>query len=131
MSSEIPLLAVVVPTRNHREYVTSAIKSLLRIPAAEIEVVVEDNSDTNELQGWSSRRPRMAGSPTTTSSEPTSQTGNFNRSLRGVTAEYVAFIGDDDGVNPEIVEAAAWAKANGLDALTRPAWSIIIGPTCT
>ena len=37
--------------------------------------------------------------------------------MRGVTAEYVAFIGDDDGVNPEIVEAARWAKAQGYDAI--------------
>jgi hypothetical protein len=34
------------------------------------------------------------------------------------TGEYLCLIGDDDGVNPEIIEAADWVKREDLDSLT-------------
>jgi hypothetical protein len=49
---------------------------------------------------------------------PLSMIDNFNAALELVTGEYLCIIGDDDGVNPEIIEATAWAKDNDLDALS-------------
>jgi hypothetical protein len=86
--------------------------------APDLEVVIEDNSDTDELRTWIRQNVLDTRITYHYSDVPTSQSGNYDRSMRGVTAEYVAFIGDDDGVNPEIVEATAWAKENDLDALT-------------
>jgi hypothetical protein len=117
MTQDSPLLAIVVPTRNRHQYVGSAIRSLLRIPSRDIEFVIEDNSDSNQLEKWIQDNAPDARITYSYSNAPTSQSGNYERSMRGVTADYVAFIGDDDGVNPEIVEAARWAKAQGYDAL--------------
>lgn len=44
-------------------------------------------------------------------------TDNHNAAM-ALSGEYVCLIGDDDGVNPEIIDAVRWAKANGVDALT-------------
>jgi glycosyltransferase involved in cell wall biosynthesis len=118
MADHRPLLAVVIPTRNRSQYVTSAIKSLSNIADAEIEIVVEDNSDTDALRHWIHENVCDERIVYNYSSDKTSQSGNYDRSMRGVSAEYVAFIGDDDGVNPEIVRAVRWAKKLGLDALT-------------
>ena len=33
------------------------------------------------------------------------------------TGEFVCVIGDDDGVNPEIIRAVCWAREHKLDAV--------------
>jgi hypothetical protein len=49
---------------------------------------------------------------------------NFDKAMEMVRGEYVACIGDDDSVNPEIMSAVSWAQQKGFDALvtTRPAY---------
>jgi glycosyltransferase involved in cell wall biosynthesis len=120
-SNRRPLLSIVLPTRNHIPYAKSAIDSILEIADWRLELVVQDNSDVRDLEsymrGWASdQRLRYQYIP-----PPLSMIGNFNAAVARAEGEYVCVIGDDDGVNPEIVDAAAWAKANDLDALT---------PTC-
>jgi hypothetical protein len=44
-------------------------------------------------------------------------TENFDLGVSLASGEYVCLIGDDDGVSPQIVEAAQWAKTNDIDAL--------------
>ena len=46
----MPLLSIVIPTRNRQEYAASCIRSLLRILSVDLEVVVQDNSDADELR---------------------------------------------------------------------------------
>ena len=47
-----PLLSVVIPTRNRFYYVKSTIRSILSIDYSNIELVVQDNSDSDELRNW-------------------------------------------------------------------------------
>ncbi len=112
-----PLLSIVVPTRNRNVYARSAIKSLTRIKSALLEVVIEDNSDDDGLHMWIRENVPDNRIVYHYSSLRTSQSGNYDRSMRGVTGEYVAFIGDDDGVNPEILPATEWAKRKGYDVV--------------
>jgi hypothetical protein len=113
-----PLLSIVIATRNRIPYAISAIQSILEIPDPRLELVVQDNSDSRELESYicanvRDRRFRYRYTP-----PPFSSIDNFNAALELATGEYVCLIGDDDGVNPEIIEAAAWAKTNDLDSLT-------------
>lgn len=117
MTQKTALLAIVIPTRNRHQYVISAIESLLRIPSPDLEIVIEDNSDSKQLQHWIQEKAPDIRITYNYSNAATSQAGNYERSMRGVKAEYVAFIGDDDGVNPEILEATGWAKEQGYDAV--------------
>ena len=100
------------------DYVHSAIRSVLCLNFKDLEVVVEDNSDTNQLEQWIETNVADSRLVYHYCSEPTSQAGNYNRAMLKVRGEYVASIGDDDGVGMEIIDAAQWAKAHDLDALT-------------
>ena len=118
-----PILSVIVPTRNRFKYVTSAIRSVLACPDPALELVIADNSDSPELGGWIDQNlddPRVRYAHF---GLPVSMSENYDRGMRYATGEYICFIGDDDGVNPEVVAAAAWARAMGFDALvcSRPA----------
>ena len=114
-----PLLSIVMPTRNRHRYATSAVRSiLLSIPCSELELIVQDSSDSRVLEehlGSSMQDARLRYSYTP---PPLSGVDNFNIAAHRATGEYVCFIGDDDGVNPEIMAATQWAMENGFDALT-------------
>ncbi len=113
-----PLLSIVIPTRNRRTYVESAVASILAIDDPQIELVIQDNSDeqilSESLSGYlKDCRLKYRYTP-----PPLSSVGNFNNAIQHATGEYVCIIGDDDGINPQILEAVRWAKANNIDALT-------------
>ncbi len=112
-----PLLSVVVPTRNRTECVTSAIQSILEIQHPGLELVVQDNSDGRDLAAWIQANVRDARLRYSYTERPLSFIHNFDAAAHCATGEYLVFIGDDDGVNPEIMEAASWAQSKDLDAL--------------
>jgi len=125
-----PLLSIVIPTRNRIPYATSAIESILEIADPLLELVIQDNSDSRDLESWvhsNACDPRLKFNHT---DHPLSFIHNFNTAAYLATGEYVCFIGDDDGVNPEIMESAAWAKLRNLDALVvKPSTSYLWGGT--
>jgi glycosyltransferase involved in cell wall biosynthesis len=115
-SSSRPLLSIIIPTYNRQEYAASAIRCALAIPTNNIEIVVQDCSDDDRLS--SLIVPELLDKRLSYSLErPAYMAENWNRAISRATGEYICIIGDDDGVNPEIVKAAAWAKSNGLDGL--------------
>jgi len=112
-----PLLSIVIPTRNRSKYAASAIRNILEISDPALELVVHDNSDTRELAIYVDEhfadprlRYRYVGIPL-------SLIDNFSAALELASGEYLCMIGDDDGVNPEIVDAARWAQRERLDSL--------------
>lgn len=111
------LLSIVIPTRNRFDYVRSAIQSVLRISSPQLQLAVEDNGDSNELEVWlrdniSDRRLIYHYS-----NKPASMCENYDRAMSLASGEYICLIGDDDGVNPEIIAATRWAKEHKIDAL--------------
>lgn len=48
---------------------------------------------------------------------PLIMTENWNMAVGLASGKYLCIIGDDDGINPEIIEATRWADMNNLDAL--------------
>ena len=118
MKEDIPLLSIVIPTRNRFQYVIYAIKNILSIQDKDFELLIHDSSDTKELESYilknifDSRLHYYYSDPPLTFSE------TFNKSVLLSSGEYVCIIGDDDGVNPEIIQATRWAKEQNIDALT-------------
>jgi glycosyltransferase involved in cell wall biosynthesis len=112
-----PVLSIVVPTRNRQQYAVFAINNILGIPSDAFELVIQDSSDSMELKDFVSRLkdPRLRYNYT---HPPISGVDNFNIAAGLAKGEYICFLGDDDGVNPEIMEAVLWAKRNHIDALT-------------
>lgn len=114
---ELPLLSVAIPTRNRLDYVKYSIQSILRIPSPRLQLVIEDNSDSNDLEVWLRDNIYDSRLVYRYSSSPVSMCENYDRAMSLATGEYVCLIGDDDGVVSEIVEATVWAKKNSIDAL--------------
>lgn len=114
----LPLLSIVIPTRNRILYAMSAIQSILEISDPTLELIIQDNSDCRDLETWVNNNVRDSRLHYNYTDYPLSFIHNFNIAASLATGEYLCFIGDDDGVNPEIMEAASWAKREDLDSLT-------------
>lgn len=112
-----PLLSIAIATRNRIPYAMSAIQSILAISDPRLELVVHDNSVTRDLESYTHAAIKDKRFHYGYTAPPFSSIDNFNAVLEMATGEYVCLIGDDDGVNPEILEAAFWAKSNNVDCL--------------
>lgn len=114
--ADAPLLSVVVPTHNRARYATHAIRSVLAIPSAELELVVHDTSEDTELAEFARdiADPRFRY---THCREPLSMTENHNRAMGLCRGRYVCLIGDDDSILPEALDAARWAERHGVPAI--------------
>jgi glycosyltransferase involved in cell wall biosynthesis len=113
-----PILSIIIPTRNRSEYAISAIESVLKIDSNNFELVIQDNGDDDVLKEYvisniSDSRLRYNHIKT-----KLDVIANFNASLNFASGDYITFIGDDDGVNPEIIDAVSWMKKNDIDSLT-------------
>ena len=113
-----PLISIVIPTRNRFEYVKSAITSILNIKDQRIELVIQDNSDSEDLKSWTKDNFKDIRLKYSYFKTPLSFVGNFNEGVKASTGEYVCVIGDDDGINPEIVDAVVWLKKQNIDCLS-------------
>jgi len=113
-----PLLSIIIPTFNRIPYAISAINSILSIDSSKLELVIQDNSETLGLKEHIEANVTDSRLIYQHISKRLSIVDNFNEGMEISTGEYVCFIGDDDGVNPEIIEAAMWAKNNDLDSLS-------------
>lgn len=118
------LLSIIVPTRNRQKYAISAITSILNIPAPDLELVVQDNSDSRELEDYIRNNISDTRLRYNYTSTPLSFIDNFDVAVRLASGKYLCIIGDDDGVNPEILEATRWADRNDIDAL-KPTVSVV------
>lgn len=117
-SASTPLLSIVIPTRNRTQYAMHAIQNVLEIPDNRLELIIQDNSDVCSLKSYINTNiddSRIYYNYTPT---PLSMIDNFNVGLELARGEYICIIGDDDGVNPEILNATIWAKKNNLDSLS-------------
>lgn len=112
-----PLLSIVIASKNRVPYAISAIQSILEIADPRLELVIQDNSDSRDLELFTQNEIRDVRLRYRYTPPPFSSIDNFNAAVELATGDYVCVIGDDDGVNPEILEAAAWAKSEDLDSL--------------
>jgi glycosyltransferase involved in cell wall biosynthesis len=112
-----PLLSIVVPTKDRFSYAKYCIKSLLEITSCDLEIVIIDNGESDELEVWIERLlldnrlvyQRIKGWM------PVIE--NFEIGLNWASGTYICTIGDDDGVNPEIMQVVKWAEEEKIDAL--------------
>jgi len=95
----------------------SAIRSILEITNPTLELVIQDNSDCRDLETWVQSNVQDSRLRYNYTECPLSFIHNFDSALCLASGEYICLIGDDDGVNPEILEAASWMKLNKVDAL--------------
>ncbi len=118
-----PLLSVVVPTRNRQYYAENLIRALNAFDAAELEVVIQDNSRDATLGKVVDelKDPRFHYFYC---AEPLNMHQNFDRAIDNARGEFICAIGDDDGI---LVDAALAglhkAKAMGVGAVLMKSYS--------
>jgi glycosyltransferase involved in cell wall biosynthesis len=113
-----------VPSRNRQVYFQETIRALLASSRADIEFVLADNSDEPAIMDAfareisADRRVRYLPSATRT----LSMVDNWERTMAAATGRWVAFIGDDDYIDPDVANliAAVEARAPDCDAV---AWN--------
>lgn len=117
-NSSLPLLSIVIPTRNRSSFVISAIQSILNIRDSRIELVIQDNSDSQDLELWIINNINDSRLVYNYVLEPLSFIDNFNIAIENSSGDYVCIIGDDDGVNAEIVCATEFLKTYSIDCMS-------------
>lgn len=122
------IISIVIPTKNRQEYAFKTIKQILLIKDTDIQVVVQDNSDDNRLENMLETFKSDKRLQYNYYSGILSFVDNFGSAVSSAKGEYICIIGDDDGINHEILEIARWAKQNKIDAIKPTINSIYIWP---
>jgi glycosyltransferase involved in cell wall biosynthesis len=106
-----PDVSVVIPTRDRRDQLAFALRSVLAQRDVELEVVLVDDASTDGvdamISGLDEPRVRVLRNTTTLG-----ETATRNRGIEAATGRWVAFLDDDDLWSPDKV-------SRQLDALTR------------
>ena len=108
----------MIPTKNRSEYTLNVVKQILGITHSGFELIIQDNSDNDELKTLLGDYLNDQRVKYYYSKEIRSFVSNFSIGIGNCTGEYVTIIGDDDGISPQIIEVADWASKNGIDAIT-------------
>jgi glycosyltransferase involved in cell wall biosynthesis len=112
------LLSVLIPTKNRAEYALYAINSVLKLKRADIEIVIQDCSDTDSLRqliNQDSDRLRYfydEGNP--------SMTQNWDNAISNSNGKYVLGIGDDDCVLSNVMDVVSWMEDKKVDCVRQP-----------
>ena len=113
----MPLVSIIIPTRNRQEYVLCAVRVALA-HLSDVEIVVHDNSDDvrlhSKLRQFLPQDERLKYFHV---SEVLSVVENFELALAHASGDYVIFLGDDDCIGPGIERIAKWCVATGVDAV--------------
>ncbi len=120
------LLSIVIPTKNRQRYAYEAIKQIYTINNKNIQIVIQDNSDTDELKGKINEFDESV--KYNYKSGSISFVDNFSLAVENSDGEYLCIIGDDDGINPQIIDVVVWAKKNGIDFIKPGLNAVYIWP---
>lgn len=98
-SRPVPTLALVLPTRNARRYVTELILSLLdvNLDETDLEIIVSDNSDQDKRLGDLPSDPRLK---VVSPERLLPMARNWEFALESTSAHWVTFVGSDDAAVP-------------------------------
>lgn len=111
-------LSIVIPTKNRFEYAKICFSSILSIESDVFELVVVDNSDDDLLKNWIDSNISDSRLNYIRKKEFLTVVENFQIGIDNAKGKYVCTMGDDDGLNPEIMELVDWANKNDIDAVT-------------
>lgn len=112
------ILSVLIPTRNRLEYLEKCVPQVLGACSSHVQIVVHDNSDevwTNS-ERYSEKYSNFVYRHV---SGILSFVDNFSQALEYAQGKYCCFIGDDDGILPQIEELAVFMDQNNINAVSQ------------
>lgn len=114
----IPLLSIVIPTKNRYLYLENFVSSFVAFKSSEIELIIQDNSDAQSveflsfLEGRNDARIKYSYRPGWLS-----VVENCDFGIDAASGEYVCMLGDDDGLLFKVsLEVVKYCKTNNYDA---------------
>jgi glycosyltransferase involved in cell wall biosynthesis len=113
-----PILSILIPTKNRQKYALNVVQHILGIANDRLQLIIQDNSDSNSLGDALSIYKNDSRLRYYYHNEVLSFVDNFSLGLRKCTGEYVTIIGDDDGINPLIIEITEWAHKYNIEAIS-------------
>lgn len=110
------ILSIIIPTKNRQKYCLAAISQILSLNLSEIEICIQDNSDTDILRNEISS---IASENIVYNYHEgvLSFVDNFSEAVTLSHGEYLCMIGDDDGILPSIMDMVRFMKGKGIDSL--------------
>lgn len=112
-----PIISVFVPTKNRYSYLKNLINLIESYHDARIELVIQDNSDSNEEILEFLKERTLLSTKYFYDKSSLTMSQNSDLAVSHCTGEFVTMIGDDDAVCRNIADCAEWMKKNGVDAL--------------
>jgi len=106
--TKAPTLSICVPSRNRQETFRQTILDLIGNPRTDVEFVFADNSDDPAIMNTfiaGITDPRIRYLPALP--ETLAMQDNWERCMETVTGDWVVFIGDDDYVDPDVLDVIA------------------------
>lgn len=98
----LPLVSVVVPAYNAKDYIVAALQSIIDQDYGSIEIVVADDASTDGTQSQILKFVEKAPDKfkVILNQENLGITKNFNKALGACAGKYIAFLGGDDLMLP-------------------------------
>jgi len=111
------LLSIVVPTKDRYDYLKKLVELVNSFQSDVLELVIQDNSSDNSdfvqfLEGLNDKNTKYFHVK-----DKISMAQNSDLAILNSTGKYVCFIGDDDGVFPEIIDCVKEADSKSIDAI--------------
>ena len=103
------VLSIVIPTKNRQKYCIGAVKQILSLNLKNIEICIQDNSDTAELKEIFTKKEYKDIVVYNYLPGILSFVDNFSHAVALCKGKYICMIGDDDGIMPDIMHAVHYA----------------------
>lgn len=113
----LPLISVVIPTRNRQPYCMAAIEDILSYDDPQLELCIQDNSDDDQLKQYVEARKYDARLVYRYVPERLNSLINMDQAIGMASGKYVIMLGDDDTILPDIFSTVQWMETNGVDSV--------------
>ncbi|MGQ5712415.1 glycosyltransferase family 2 protein [Desulforudis sp. DRI-14] len=101
-----PMVSVIIPTYNHKDFIKDAIESVLQQTFQDFEVIVADDASNDGtgtiVKSYAQQYPEKINA--VIGERRLGIAGNINRGLRLATGKYIAWLGGDDLMYPTKLE---------------------------
>tara|TARA_B110000971_G_scaffold221202_1_gene267350 strand:+ start:3692 stop:4879 length:1188 start_codon:yes stop_codon:yes gene_type:complete len=121
MKNKEPLLSIIIPTKNRYPQLFELIHSFNNFSSLDnLEVLIQDNSFNNSFFHDNINIESYPFVKYFYDSVDKDAPTNFNDGINNSTGDYCIIIGDDDIINPYIIDIVKLAKDSCLDSLIYP-----------
>ena len=114
----IPILSIVIPTKDRYETLLPLLDYLISILNSSIEIIIQDNSKDNfQIKRFLEKYNKHNNLKYFHSADDLSVIENCDAAVSNANGEYVCFIGDDDGIMSYTLDVVKWMKLEKIKVL--------------